>query len=155
MQIERFVNRNRHPLYFRPFFSPRVFRGDLNTVFSDIFEETAGKDPGVFSPAVDLVDTKSLLQVKVELPGVKKEDVEISLKDDILTVKGEKREEKKEEEDNRYYVERSYGSFSRTLTLPAPVKTDEIKATFENGVLEITLPKDEEEKNKEVKVEVQ
>lgn len=155
MHIERFGNRNRHPVYFRPIFSPRVFRGNLNTVFTDIFEETARKDAGVFSPAVDLVDAKSSLQVKVELPGVKKEDVEISLKDLILTIKGEKRDEKQEEGDNRYYVERSYGSFSRTLTLPALVKTDEIKATFENGILEITLPKEEEEKPKEVQVEVQ
>jgi HSP20 family protein len=153
MHIERY--RNRHPVYFRPFFGPRVVRGDLNRVFEGLFDETTGKDAGDFNPAIDLVDTKETLQVKVELPGVKKENVEISIKDDLLTISGEKREETEEKDENRYYVERSYGSFSRKLTLPALVKTDEIKATFTDGILEITLPKDEEDKNKEVKVKVQ
>jgi len=152
MHIERF--RNRHPVYFRPFFSHRGFRGDLNRVFSDFFDETAESVVTKFNPAVDLVDTRDALQVKVELPGVKKENVEISLKDDLLTVKGEKKEEKEEKGENRYYVERSYGTFARTLTLPSLVKSDQVKATFEDGILEITLPKAEEEKAREVKVEV-
>lgn len=153
MHIERY--RNRQPVYFRPFFGPRVFRGDLNSVFTELFDQTDGNDEVAFNPAVDVLDASETLQVKVELPGVKKEDVQIFLKDDLLTIKGEKREEKEEKEENRYYVERNYGTFSRTLTLPAIVKTDEIKATFKDGVLEITLPKDEVDRNKEIKVEVQ
>jgi HSP20 family protein len=152
MHIERF--RNRHPVYFRPLFGHRGFRGDLSSVFSDFFDETAENVVTKFNPAVDLVDTRDALQVKVELPGVKKENVEISLKEDLLTIKGEKREEKEEKGENRYYVERSYGTFSRTLTLPSLVKSDQVKATFEDGILVITLPKVEEEKVKEVKVEV-
>lgn len=152
MQIERY--RIRHPVYFRPFFSPRVFRGDLNRVFSDLLDETVGKDSGGFSPAFDLLDTKDSIKVNLELPGVKKEDVEISLKGDLLTIKGEKREEKEEKGENRYYVERSYGSFSRTMTLPSNVQADQVKAAFANGILEITLPKAEDEKAREVQVKV-
>lgn len=153
MQIERY--RNRHPVYIRPFFGFRGFRGDLDRVFTDFIGDNTEERLGVFNPAVDLVDTGESLQVKVELPGVKKEDVQITLKDDVLTIKGEKKVEREEKDENRYYVERSYGSFSRTLTLPTPVKTDEIKAGFEGGILEITLPKDEEVKAREIKVEVQ
>jgi HSP20 family protein len=153
MQIERY--RNRHPVYIRPFFGFRGFRGDLDRVFTDFIGDNTEERLGVFNPAVDLVDTGESLQVKVELPGVKKEDVQITLKDDVLIIKGEKKVEREEKDENRYYVERSYGSFSRTLTLPTPVKTDEIKAGFEGGILEITLPKDEEVKTREIKVEVQ
>jgi len=153
MQIERY--RNRHPVYIRPFFGFRGFRGDLDRVFTEFIGDNTEERLGVFNPAVDLVDTGESLQVKVELPGVKKEDVQITLKDDVLTIKGEKKVEREEKDENRYYVERSYGSFSRTLTLPTPVKTDEIKAGFEGGILEITLPKDEKVKAREIKVEVQ
>jgi HSP20 family protein len=152
MQIERF--RGRRPVYFRPFFGPGGLRGDVTRFFPDLLEEPVREDLAAFNPAVDLVDTGEALQVKVELPGVVKEGVEISLKDDLLTVKGEKKEEREEKTDNRYFVERTYGSFSRTLTLPSLVKSDQVKATFENGVLVITLPKDEDEKAREVVVKV-
>lgn len=152
MQIERY--RGRHPVYFRPFFGLRGLRGDMNRVFTDFFDEPVREALVAFNPVFDLVDTKDSLQVKVELPGVKKGDVEISLKDDLLTIKGEKREEKEEKDENRYYVERTYGTFSRTLTLPSLVKSDQVKATFEDGILVITLPKDEEEKAREVQVKV-
>jgi HSP20 family protein len=152
MQIERY--KGRHPVYFRPFFGLRSSRGNTNKFFTDFFDEAVRGDQVAFVPAVDLVDTKDSLRVKVELPGVKKSDVEISLKDDLLTIKGEKTEEKEEKDENRYYVERTYGTFSRTLTLPFLVKSDQVKATFNDGILLITLPKDEEEKAREVHVKV-
>ena len=152
MQIERY--RGGRPINFRPFVGLRGLQDEMNRVLYDFFDETTEKGVIAFSPAVDLVDTKDALQVKVELPGVKKEDVEITLKDDLLTIKGEKKEEKEEKSENRYYVERSYGSFSRSLTLPSSVQTDQVKASFTNGVLEITLPKAEEEKAREVQVKV-
>lgn len=152
MQIERF--RGRHPVYFRPNLGLRGFRGDMDRFFSDIFDESVREELVAFNPSVDLVDTSDYLQVKVELPGVKKDDVEISLKEDLLTIKGEKKEEREEKGENRYYVESTYGTFSRRITLPSLVKNDQVKATFEDGVLLITLPKAEEEKATEVKVEV-
>ena len=152
MQIERF--RSRHPVYFRPFSGLRGLRGDTGRFFTDFFDDTVKGDLVAFTPAVDLEDTKDSLQVKVELPGVNKDDVEISLKDDLLTIKGEKKDVREESTENRFYVERCYGAFSRTLTLPSLVKSDQVKATFNDGVLIITLPKDEEEKAKEVVVKV-
>jgi HSP20 family protein len=152
MHIERF--RGRHPVYFRPSLGLRGFRGDMDRFFSDVLDEGVREELVAFNPSVDLVDTRDYLQVKVELPGVKKGDVEISLKEDLLTIKGEKKEEREEKGENRYYVESTYGTFSRRLTLPSLVKTEMVKATFEDGVLVITLPKAEEEKATEVKVEV-
>ena len=152
MQIERY--KGVRPVYFRPFFGLRGLQDEMNRVFHDFLDDAVVETPAVLSPAVDLVDTRDTLQVKVELPGVKKEDVEITLKDDLLTIKGEKKDEKEEKSENRYYVERSYGSFSRVLTLPSNVKADQVKAVFTDGVLEITLPKAEEEKAREFQVTV-
>jgi HSP20 family protein len=152
MQIERY--RGGRPVYFRPFFGLRGLQDEMNRVFSDYFDESAEKSVALITPAVDLVDTPDSLQVRVELPGVKKEDVEITLKDDVLTIKGEKKVEKEEKGENRYYVERNYGSFSRSLTLPTSVKSDKVKAVFTDGVLEVVLPKAEEEKAKKVQIEV-
>ena len=152
MQIERF--KGVHPVYFRPIFGLRGLSGDMTRLFPEFVNEAVSEGSVAFGPVMDLVDTGEALQVKVELPGVTKEGVEISLKDDQLTIKGEKKEEREENTDIRYFVERTYGTFSRTLTLPSLVKSDQVKAIFENGVLVITLPKDEEEKVREVRVKV-
>jgi len=152
MQIERY--RGGRPVYFRPFFGLRGLQDEMNRVFSDFYDETSEKSMSVLTPSVDFVDRPESFLVKVELPGVKREDVEITLKEDVLTIKGEKREEKEEEGENRYYVERSYGSFSRSLTLPSSIKYDKVNASFKDGVLEITLPKAEEEKAKKVEIKV-
>ncbi len=152
MSIERY--RGRHPAYWEPFFGLRGLQGEMNRLFTDFFSEPSEKSLAAVIPAVDLVETKDAIQVKVELPGVKKEDVEISLKDDFLVIKGEKKEEREEKGENRYYMERTYGSFSRVVTLPAKVKEDKIRASYKDGVLEIHLPKAEEAKPREIKVEV-
>ena len=86
MQIERY--RGGRPVYFRPFFGLRGLQDEMNRVFSDFVDEGVEKGVVSFTPAVDLLDTSEALQVKVELPGVRKEDVEITLKDDLLTIKG-------------------------------------------------------------------
>ncbi len=106
------------------------------------------------SPSVDMYDKKDEIVVKAEVPGVEKENVNISLTDNTLTIKGEMKKEEEVKEEDCYYSERSYGSFARTLNLPAKVQADKVKASFQNGILEIHLPKVEEAKPKEVKVEV-
>jgi len=106
------------------------------------------------SPAVDMYDKKDEIVVKAEIPGVEKENVRISLSDNMLTIKGETKKEEEVKEEDYYYSERSYGSFARTLSLPSKVKSDKIKASFKNGILEIHLPKAEEAKPKEIKIEV-
>jgi len=105
-----------------------------------------------WSPVMDILETKNKLIVKAELPGLEAKDVNVSVSSDLLTIKGEK--EKKEEEKDAHYhcVERRYGSFHRSFRLPASVKDDKVEATFDKGVLKITLPKVEEAQKKEIKV---
>lgn len=107
------------------------------------------------APAVDLFEDKNEIVIKAELPGMEKENVEVKLTDHMLTIKGEKKKEEEVKEENYYRSERSYGSFIRTLELPADVHADKVKASFKNGVLEVRLPKTEEAKTKEVKVKVE
>ncbi|MDF1535546.1 MAG: Hsp20/alpha crystallin family protein [bacterium] len=152
MSIERYSGR--HPAYWGPFFGLRGLQDEMNRLFTDFFGETSEKGMAAMTPALDLVETRDAIQVRVELPGVRKDEVEISLKDDVLIIKGEKKEEKEEKTENRYYMERSYGSFARAVTLPARVKEDKIKASYKDGVLTIDLPKAEEAKAKEIKVQV-
>ena len=150
--IERF--RERHPVYWGPFFGLRGLQEDMNRVFFNFLGDVSEKDLIPDTPAIDLIDTRDNVMVKVELPGIQKEDVEISLKDDHLTIRGEKKQEKEEKGKNRYYVERTYGSFARTITLPTKVKADKVKAAYKDGILEIELPKAEEAKTREIKVAV-
>jgi HSP20 family protein len=105
-------------------------------------------------PAVDMMDKKDEIVIKAEVPGVEKDDMNISLTENTLTIKGETKKEKETKEEDYYYSERSYGSFARTLTLPEKVQTDQVKANFKNGILEIHLPKSPEAKPKEIKVDV-
>lgn len=106
------------------------------------------------SPAVDMFDKDDELVVKVEVPGIDKENIKISVSDSVLTIKGEMKKEEEIKEEDYYYSERSYGSFSRSLTLPAKVVENKIKAEFKDGILEIHLPKAVESKPKEIKVDI-
>ncbi|MCZ6596822.1 MAG: Hsp20/alpha crystallin family protein [Planctomycetota bacterium] len=102
---------------------------------------------------VDLVETEDAFRVEAELPGVAKEDLELSLGDDGLVIRGEKRSERQTDEGGWHRTERSYGSFHRVLPLPSEVQADQVEASFENGVLTVTLPKAPEAK-KQRRIEV-
>lgn len=106
-------------------------------------------------PSLDVYEEKDAVVVKAELPGMKKEDVEVNLAGETLTIKGEKKEDKEVKEDDYYRRERSYGSFLRTVALPCEVKSNEIKASFKDGVLEIRMPKTEEAKKKSIAVNIE
>ncbi len=106
-------------------------------------------------PSIDVSETKNDIVVKAELPGMDPKDIDISLSDGSLVLKGEKKHEKEEKEENYHFVERSYGSFVRSVHLPAEVKHDKISASYKNGVLKVVLPKSEESKKKEIKVKVE
>jgi HSP20 family protein len=108
-----------------------------------------------WEPTLDITETKSDLIVKAELPGIDPKEIDISLTGDTLTIKGEKQQEKEEKEENYYRIERSYGIFSRTIKLPMSVQNDRIKASYQHGVLKITLPKSEEAKQKQIKIKVE
>jgi HSP20 family protein len=94
-----------------------------------------------FSPSVDISENDKEIKVSAELPGLDDDDIQVTLDRDLLTISGEKKEEKEDKRQNYYRLERSYGSFRRSLRLPAEVEADKIEATFKNGVLKITLPK--------------
>ena len=106
------------------------------------------------APAVDLYEEKNDIVVKAELPGIEKDNIEVNLSNHHLTIKGEKKNEKEIKEENYYRSERSYGTFLRTLELPADVQGEKVKASFKNGILEVRLPKTENAKAKETKVKV-
>jgi len=105
-----------------------------------------------WSPAIDVLEKDDKFVVKVELPGVKEEDVDVSVAGDMLTISGEKQTESEVKKKGYYYSESSYGSFSRSITMPSTVDASKIEASYDKGVLEITLPKAPEVKPKKIKV---
>lgn len=108
----------------------------------------------VFTPRVDVTEDNENLYVTAEVPGVDKKEVKVSVVGDVLTISGEKKTEQRDEKKNYYRIERSYGSFSRSFTLPAEILVDRISADFKDGVLNITLPKTEEAKVVEKQIEI-
>lgn len=105
-------------------------------------------------PSIDLTETKENFIIKAELPGLEAKDIDLSITEDVLTIKGEKKEETETKDGHHFFVERHYGAFTRQIRLPALVKSDKIDAGFDKGVLTIRLPKTEEAKKKEVKIKV-
>lgn len=104
------------------------------------------------SPAVDLSEDEKSYHVTVELPGVRREDVTVELHEDVLTIRGEKKSEREEKKDRTHWVERSYGSFSRSFTLPPTAVAEELKATFKDGVLDVEIPKKEAAKARQIAI---
>ena len=103
-------------------------------------------------PVVDIIERENDFNIKVELPGVDKKDVKITVQNDVLTIKGEKKQESEKKGENYYRVERYYGTFQRSFTLPSSVASDNINASYDNGILTINIPKVEEAKPKEIEV---
>jgi HSP20 family protein len=126
----------------RPF--PRLGRPRFARLRSMAFEP----------PTLDVYEQKDDLIVKAEIPGLTKDEIDISLEGNTLTIKGEKKKEEEVKEEDYYRSERTYGAFSRTIELPVAVQTDRVNASFKDGVLEIRLPKTEEAKKNVVKVKV-
>ena len=110
---------------------------------------------GVMSPDVDIFEDGNDVVVKAEMPGMKKENIDVNLTNDMITVSGEKKKEEKVEKKDYYRVERSYGSFTRSFRLPKEVQSDKAKATFKDGVLELRVPKTAEAISKEKKIPIE
>jgi HSP20 family protein len=124
----------------------------MNQVLDNIFGEDDG-DKTVWGPSVDVVENDDSYQIMAELPGIKMEDLNINLADNVLTVKGEKKREVSEEKKaNYYWTECCYGQFQRSFTLPSSVDAEKVKANLDNGVLTITLPKAEQAKAREIPI---
>lgn len=106
----------------------------------------------MWAPAMDVIEKNDKYLIKLELPGVKEEDVDISISGDMLTISGEKKSDSEGKKKGYRYTESSYGSFSRSVSLPTNVKADKIEADFDNGILEVTLPKSPEVKSKKISI---
>ncbi len=130
---------------------------EMNRMFNNFFHGDI-KDGDLalssWTPAVDISEHDGEYVVKVELPGVAKDDVKLTLESNILTIRGEKKQEKESKEENYHRIERSYGSFQRSFTLPTTVKGDKIDAVYKDGILTVSLPKAEEAKPKQIEVKV-
>jgi HSP20 family protein len=113
-----------------------------------------GREECRWVPAVDISEDEDNLYVEVEVPGMKKEDIKVSLEHNVLSLRGEKKHDKEISEENYHRWERCYGSFSRAFELPIPVEAGQIKASYRDGVLHVRLPKAEEVKPKEIPIEV-
>jgi len=140
-----------------PFRDFERMRREMDHLWDSFFERRPrrGEEEMEWLPALDLAETNNEIVVKAEVPGMDPKDIDISLSDGILTIKGEKKQEKEEKEEGYHLVERSYGYFSRTIELPREVQSDKINASYKNGVLKIVLPKSEKAKKKEVKIKVE
>ena len=141
-----------------PFQEMSALQESMNRLFSDVRAQAPVRGEeivqGAWIPAVDIFETNEAIVLKAELPGITAQDISVEVKDNTLTLKGEKKFEKEVKEENYHRVERSYGSFQRAFTLPGTILQEKVKAEFKDGILEITLPKVEEAKPKQVKVEI-
>jgi len=140
--------------------SPFEFlQGEIDRLFAQFngfngWSSPAGVSDRSFSPDMEVIETDSTLEVSTELPGMDEKDVEISVTDGLLTIRGEKRFEKDEKKKNYRLVERSYGSFERAVALPAGVDASKVKAKMTKGVLKVEIPKPEAAKAQPVKITV-
>ncbi|MDY7035101.1 MAG: Hsp20/alpha crystallin family protein [Thermodesulfobacteriota bacterium] len=140
----------------RPFGELSSMRREMDRFWNRIFGETSlsGTFSEDWSPRLDVSENKDNFIVEAELPGVDAKDVNVNISGNILTIKGEKKKQEEKKDEHSHYLERYYGSFQRSFQIPASVKTDKIEATFDKGVLQITLPKTEEAKKKEIEIKV-
>jgi HSP20 family protein len=131
---------------------------EIDRLFDDFtrgfptFPTLAGNGPTTLMPSMDITETDKEIEITAELPGLEEKDVQINLSDNLLTIRGEKKAEKEQKDKNYRLVERSYGSFERTLQLPEGISADEIKANISKGVLKVTVPKPAPAQAKKIEV---
>src|SRR3989449_8680123 len=140
---------------WEPFRGATSLQDQINRVFKDVLERT-GEESSLtaWAPAVDIYETEHELVVKADLPDVDPKDLDIRVENNLLTIRGERKFEKKVNEESYLRLERSYGSFARSFTLANTLNPDAIKAEYHNGVLTLSIPKREEAKPKQIKVNV-
>jgi HSP20 family protein len=140
---------------YDPFRDLRSLQEEVNRLFSTNLTRSFGDESigrGAWSPSVDIYENKEQIVLEAELPGMKQEDFDLSVENNVITLRGERRFEKTDDSDNYHRVERSYGSFTRSFTLPQSVSAEGAKAEYNNGVLRVTLPKREEAKSRRIEV---
>src|SRR5215204_71808 len=140
---------------YDPFRDLRTLQEEVNRLFSTNLTRSfddEGIGRGAWAPSVDIYENKDQIVLEAELPGMKQEDFDLSIENNVITLRGERRFEKTDESDNYHRVERSYGAFTRSFTLPQTVSAEEAHAEYSNGVLRVTLPKREETKSRRIEV---
>ena len=139
-----------------PFREFSTLQDRMNRLFRDSFSE--GREESLttssFAPPVDVYEDEHNVTLKIEVPGIEEKDIDVKIENNVLTVHGERKFEKEEKEENYRRVERQYGSFTRTFTLPNTVDSEKVSADYDKGVLKIALPKKAEAKPKQIKVNV-
>ena len=140
---------------FEPFSVAGNLQDQINRVFNDVLNRSREESNlTTWAPAVDIFETEHELVVKADLPDIDPKDLDIRVENNILTIRGERKFEKKVDQDNYLRVERAYGSFARSFSLANTVNTEAIRADYQNGVLALSIPKREEAKPKQIKVNV-
>lgn len=138
-------------------FTLNALQRRMNRMFDDFFGDfgRSGLEAvSRFMPQIDIAETDEQIRVTAELPGLDEKDVEITLHDDVLTIKGEKKQQREDKNERRFLSERSYGAFSRSIALSENVQQDKIEASFQKGVLTVTMPKAAPEQSKARKIEI-
>jgi HSP20 family protein len=140
---------------YDPFRDLRTLQEEVNRLFSNNLSLSFGEEGiarGAWNPNVDIYENKDQIVLEAELPGMKREDFDLTIENSVITLRGERHFEKKDETDNYHRVERSYGSFTRSFTLPQTVSGEGVKAEYRDGVLRVTLPKREETKARRIEI---
>ena len=134
-----------------------TLQNEMNRLFGPVFDTPSPTNGGTmrrWMPAMDLVETEDHFVLRADLPGLSEEDVNIEVEDRVLTVSGERKAEHTESKDGYHRVERAFGSFSRSLTLPEGIDAEAVSASFDRGVLEVRIPKPEERKPRKISIGV-
>src|SRR5215468_6573960 len=139
-----------------PFRDLNLLQDRMNRLFEDAGRGWRADEPSSttsWSPAVDIYETENEIIVQAELPGVERKDISLQLENNVLTLKGERRFERETKQENYHRVERSYGGFSRAFSIPAIVDEEKIRADYKDGILKIALPKKDQVKPKQIRIE--
>jgi len=139
---------------WEPFRDMLSLRADMDRLFSSLFGGAPEEREGFWAPVVDIEEDNENILVRAEIPGMKKEDIKVSVQGNMLTITGERKQEDEVKNKTFHRVERSYGRFSRMITLPTDVDSDKVKASYKDGILNITLPKPESIKPRNIDVEI-
>lgn len=138
-----------------PLFSSRRDLTGFDHLFGNLLTgPNGGAAKALFAPSADIHETPEAFVIRLDLPGISQKDVKVTIQDDTLAIRGERKHEESQTQGLTHYRERRFGSFERTFTLTAPVRADQVKATYRDGVLEVRVPKAEEARTREIEVQI-
>jgi len=144
---------------WEPFQDLLAIQERMNRLFDETLQRTRSRDEedisaGLWAPPVDIYETENEIVLKAELPEIDQKDIDIKVEDNTLTIRGERKFEQETKKENYHRIERAYGKFSRSFTLPNTIDQEKIKASYKDGILKLVMPKREEKKPKQITVEV-